>query len=293
MKRRLSVILLPFIFIVCSVFVLPISLAGKRESVPNVSNYSGVNIQNNASVIKMLTLNIAHGRKDGIHQIFQSKEMIRSNLDDIVSLIKRENPDFIALQEADSPSIWSGSFDHIAYIAEQSGFGYSVQGVHVDGLMLSYGTALLSKHLLSEPVSVTFKPSPPTSPKGFVSADIDLGVDLKAKIVSLHLDFLRKSVREKQAQDMIDILSTGKKPLIVMGDFNCEWEEGSALQLLAQKLSMSICNMGAGDMVTFPKLKKRFDYFLISEEFEFVTYRVIDDTVSDHRGVIAEIRRII
>ena len=40
--------------------------------------------------------------------------------------------------------------------------------------MLSYGTALLSKYSLGSPLSVTFKPFPPTFLKGFVSANINM-----------------------------------------------------------------------------------------------------------------------
>ena len=44
-------------------------------------------------------------------------------------------------------------------------------------------------------------------------------------------------------------------------------------------------------MITFPALKKRLDYILVSDDFEFVTYRVIKDMVSDHLGVVSEIRK--
>ncbi len=44
-----------------------------------------------------------------------------------------------------------------------------------------------------------------------------------------------------------DILN---KSLIVVGDFNCEFEDGSALQMLAEKLSLSAYQAGAEDMIT-------------------------------------------
>ena len=290
-KKLFVTVFFTITLIVCTVFILTFCLTGERNSVPSISEGRYAPGLNNNTVFKILTLNIAHGRKDGASQIFQSKEKIKCNLDEIVSLLKRVNPDLIALQEADGPSVWSGDFSHVAYIAEKAGYYYSVRGAHVEGMMLSYGTALLSKHPLSKPASLTFKPSPPTFSKGFVCADVNTGIKTETKIVSVHLDFFRKTVREQQVQDMADALSICKEPLIIMGDFNCEFEYGSALQMLAKKLNLSAYQAGSENMITFPALKKRLDYILISDDFEFVTYKVIKDIVSDHLGVISEIRK--
>lgn len=75
-----------------------------------------------------------------------------------------------------------------------------------------------------------------------------------------------------------------------MGDFNCEWEENSAVKVLAEKLDLSIHQLTNNNQITFPILKKRIDYILISNEFEFVTCKVLPDVVSDHLGVIAKIK---
>ena len=280
-----------------SAFFLTINVAGKQKASPTLLKHQEVlseenhfkNLNNN-TVFTVLTLNIAHGRKDGASQIFQKSNQIKSNLYDISSLLKRESPDIVALQEADGPSIWSGNFSHVEYLAENSGYAHSVRGAHVDGMMLSYGTALLSKQLLYEPISVTFEPSPPTFPKGFLSASTKMNNEIEADIISVHLDFSRKDVRQKQVQNMVNLLSVRKKPLIIMGDFNCEWEENSAVKVLAEKLDLSIYQLTNNNQITFPILKKRIDFILISNEFEFVTYEVLPDVVSDHLGVISKIK---
>ena len=38
---------------------------------------------NASGILKVMTLNLAHGRKDGFNQIFQSKSKIKKNLADI------------------------------------------------------------------------------------------------------------------------------------------------------------------------------------------------------------------
>jgi hypothetical protein len=112
--------------------------------------------------LTVLTLNMAHGRKDTRHQAFLRKGRIQSHLAEIADMLERVGPDIAALQETDGPSIWSGNFSHVEYLAERAGFPYFVHGEHVRGLKLAYGTALLSHALPEEPTSVTFRPSPPT-----------------------------------------------------------------------------------------------------------------------------------
>ena len=70
----------------------------------------------------LLTLNIAHGRKDGRNQMLQRTATIRRNLDDITRLLAQTSPALVALQEADGPSFWSGKFDHVKYLAKQAEF---------------------------------------------------------------------------------------------------------------------------------------------------------------------------
>jgi len=199
----------------------------------------------------------------------------------------------VALQEADGPSIWSGRFDHVEHLAGNAGFSHHCRGEHVKGMKLSYGTALLSRLALDDCRSVTFAPSPPTLSKGFVVGTIQWPgrPGLQVDCVSVHLDFSRKSVRRKQVRKMITELAERENPLIIMGDFNCEWTgKDRSLRTLAKELDLVAYKPTAEDMPTFPKLKKRLDWLLVSPELEFVEYRTVPDAVSDHRGVVAVLR---
>jgi endonuclease/exonuclease/phosphatase family metal-dependent hydrolase len=57
--------------------------------------------------------------------------MISTHLDEIADMIWHENPDIIALQEADGPCWWSGKFDHVQYIADKSVMQYCFHSAHV------------------------------------------------------------------------------------------------------------------------------------------------------------------
>ncbi len=262
--------------------VIPADLSGADPPAPDMKHS-----------LKLLTLNIAHGRRDGAHQIFQKIATIRANLNDIAAVMRREEPDVVALQEADGPSIWSGNFNHVEYLAETAKIPYFVRAENVKGLKLSYGAALLSALPLEDSVSFTFAPSPPTFSKGFVVAAISLSGEpgVKIDVASVHLDFSRKSVRKSQVEEMISSLQGRARPLVIMGDFNCEWmDKESPLRMLAEKLNVKPYQPGSKDMATFPKLKRRLDWILISAGLEFITYEVLPDIMSDHFGVVSEIR---
>ena len=66
-----------------------------------------------APALRLLTLNVAHGRKLATHQALLSPMTVRRNLEEIASLLRESRADVVALQEADGPSAWSGNFDHV------------------------------------------------------------------------------------------------------------------------------------------------------------------------------------
>ncbi|MHC4462501.1 MAG: endonuclease/exonuclease/phosphatase family protein [Planctomycetota bacterium] len=244
--------------------------------------------------LKVLTLNVAHGSGNRPNPILQKGETVRANLDEIAAVLRRERPDIAAVQEADGPSVWSGKIDQVSYLAEKGGFAYSVHGEHVKSKKICYGTGLLSMLALKEPLAITFDASPPTFSKGFVVATVDWPGEpnVKVDVVSVHLDFLRKSVRERQVAEMIDKLSSRGRALIVMGDFNSEWKsKESAVRAIAEGLNLKAYQPVSLGMDTFPLLRRRMDWILISAGLEFVRYEVLPDVISDHYAVVCEVKR--
>ena len=244
-----------------------------------------------------MTLNIRHGWKIGQKNPFrknalQGRARIEKNLDEIALLHKAEKPDIAALQEADRRAIWSGRFNHIAYLAAKAGYHEAVQGEHVNGakLKLLYGTALLSQWPLKDSRSVSFSPSPPLFRKGFVTGTVAWSGGIETDIVSLHFDCYRSRVRARQADEVADFFYPRRRPLIVMGDFNCEWRhKRSSLRRLCEKLDLETYAPEIR-IVTCPKIRRRVDWILISPELEFLSYRILSEVkVSDHKPVIATI----
>lgn len=244
--------------------------------------------------VRVLSLNTAHGRRDAANQLLVSKQSTYDNLDSIAELMTRVDADIVALQEADGPSRWSGSFDHVEYLRDKSRQNCSFLGHHADTWLYSFGSAILARTVFTETHSGRFAASPPTTTKGFVRAKLDWdtgGRRLPLTIVSLHLDFLRNRTRDAQIAALIDDLETLDTPLIVAGDFNSEWaDERSQVRQLADSLQLTVFEPGAGDLGTYHGTDgKRLDWILISRDLKFVEYRVLTDKVSDHLAVYAAI----
>jgi len=244
--------------------------------------------------LKVLMLNLAHGRKDGLNQLLKSEGAIRRNLEEIATVLDKHNADVVALQEADAPSFWSGGFDHVALLAGQAGYPFYESSNQANSWFFSYGTALLSRVALSGVVHHTFRPSPPTMNKGYTLAQfiwkLDSGEPVAVDVVSVHLDFSRKSVREQQSAELAQALAARANPLIVMGDFNSDWSaDEQVVRALAERAELHVYRPDAVDLPTYSG-SKRYDWILISRHLEFVSLEVLPDILSDHSAVMAEIR---
>lgn len=234
--------------------------------------------------LTLLSINMAHGRGDGRNQVLQSNELIKNYVEKIGELVKREDADVVAMQEADAPSWWSGGFSHVNYVAKLSLMRYSIQGKHVNGLGLHYGASLVTKLEVTEARSETFNMSIPTFSKGFVVATMKWD-DLSFDVVSLHLDFSRASVRKEQLTLLAKKLKERKNPLVIMGDFNTDMSK-KILPNFMKELNLETWKPNDKSIVTFPFLGgSRIDWVLVSSEFEIVEQTILEDVVSDHSVV--------
>lgn len=250
----------------------------------------------NDGTLRLLTLNIAHGRNQAANQLLLEKEDIEQNIRSIARLLKKTSADIVALQEADGPSGWSGNFDHIELLAREAGYPWYYRANHAESWLFSYGTAILSRLPVSETLQHTFSPSPPTLNKGFLLGQVNwmnhnaAGSTLAVDVVSVHLDFSRQRVRDEQIAEMAEVFANRKNPMIILGDFNSEWlAETSVVKKLAEKAGMWVYDPGATDLHTYNS-SRRYDWILISDELAFVRYEVLPDVLSDHLAVLAEIK---
>ena len=243
----------------------------------------------------LLSLNVAHGRGAALNQLLVSANGHRDNLDQIADILLLSDADVVALQEADAPSLWSGDFDHVAYLAQATDYKAFVHGYHARAWPYTYGAALMSRYHVQNMHSHQFIPSWPTANKGFVRGELHWtrpdtpGDPAVVTLFSVHLDFSREAVRQAQIRELIEDLAPLQTPLVVMGDFNADWSNpDSPTRLLARELDLHAFNPGADNLGTY-KGERRLDWILISQELDFVDYGVLPDIVSDHLAVRASI----
>jgi endonuclease/exonuclease/phosphatase family metal-dependent hydrolase len=84
------------------------------------------------------------------------------------------------------------------------------------------------------------------------------------------------------------ILGKRSNPAIVLGDFNSSWQEGEhEIQALARVRQLKTHRPEANFLYTYAD--ERFDWILVSEDFDFCNYYTAPDILSDHLAVVGEI----
>lgn len=248
------------------------------------------------SQLRLLTLNVAHGRRRATHQALIPRARLQRNLHHISTAVRAIGPDVVALQEADGPSAWSGNFDHVATLADLVELQDFFRGEHnplgVGRFNLASGTALLSRHPLRDPSSHRFGLSWRDT-KGFVVATIAVPQwsDQEIDVVSVHLDFLAPHVRRAQIRHLAEVLNHRTRPLVVLGDLNCCWSrEPYSMELLTRKLGLHAFQPDSHSP-TYPAFRprRRLDWILISPELEFHGYGTLPARISDHLLVMADL----
>jgi len=242
--------------------------------------------------LTLVSLNVAHGRGTSLNQIFVSHGKTKVNLRQIADFLNEADADIVALQEADGPSWWSGSFDNVYFLAKGGNYPQFIHELHAYVWIGHYGTGVLSRLPIRSGYALTFPPSLPTTRKGFTLAEIEWLTGANTVIidvVSVHLDFSRKSVRKEQLKVMRDTLLKRNHPMIIMGDFNSEWIADQLTQEnTGDSVSLHTVSDGGKNLDTYKH--KRLDWILASTVFSIDAYEVSPHRLSDHLAVVAKIR---
>lgn len=249
--------------------------------------------------LKIISLNLAHGRKQSFNQLFVGSEEIRNNLLDIAEFLKLENADVVALQEADGESFWSGDFNHVKLLAEAADYPWFVLAVHVDNPLGTYGTAILSRLPIEDAFGFTFQPTPPTTNKGYTLIQVNWApnhlVDGEQQnklidIVSVHLDFSRKSKRKSQLDELALTLASRDNAAIILGDFNSEWlGEEKIIKKFAEQGRYRAYQPESNAFHSYSD--RRLDWALITNDLDFINYYIADESLSDHKPIVVQIKR--
>lgn len=245
--------------------------------------------------MRVMTLNLAHGGTNffGLPPLLRRSSTIKNKLKIVAKVIKREKPDIIGFQEADAPSWWSGRFHHVNFLAQEALFPFAILGIHVKSKRKAYGTGMISHYPLHHAISQKFS-TKGMFPKGFVIATVKWPGEpsFKLDVASVHLHPTSVPTQRAQVTELAALVKKRKLPVIITGDFNRGWyDKTSCVRLLANLLKLRVYKPFNPYLATHRLSNKRLDWILISQRFRFKSYKNIEDKVSDHKGVIADIVR--
>ncbi len=156
---------------------------------------------------KAITYNIHHGKtKNG-----------EASIQQMVSLLKKEEADFIALQEVDRYSIRSGLNDQINIFANELEM-YYVFEPNINIGVLQYGNGILSKYPILESGKITLPSS--KEPRSILWAKV-MTEKGNIYLTSIHLGLAQNERINyfKAIEKFMNEIATDH-PVLIMGDFN-------------------------------------------------------------------------
>ncbi|WP_269525397.1 endonuclease/exonuclease/phosphatase family protein [Coraliomargarita parva] len=250
-----------------------------------------------------MTLNIAHGRGLSTYQGFHGAKGIERNLQRIINLLEKTQPDVVAFQEVDEDSHWNRRIHLLDYIKEGAGYAHSYLGVHnrrAGPLPLAYGNGLLSRLAIEHAEHEAFGQAS-LGEKGFCYTELSLASG-HLPVVNLHLDFRSRRRRIEQVERLIGYLEARHaqkggehyfSPLIC-GDFNSRsGKPGDAVRHLFSYLEGHCAyQLLPTSGRTFPSILPihGLDFIFVPPTYEVSRCEVLRSFVSDHRPVLVDLK---
>lgn len=250
--------------------------------------------------LRLMTLNIAHGR--GLNPLpgLQRRRLVKRNLLQIARLLHEVQPDIVALQEIDQHSRWAGNFDHLDFLRRHSHLEHSVFGItnRREGLLnLRYGNAILSRFPIVDSSTVVFG-NRRVGEKGFMLAEIEIE-GRRLPLVNLHFHYRSRSQRFRQLDQLKEWVGQRRRsvgarwamPPIFCGDFNTQRKHTDVAAALIDHVEKR------EDYHVFPDAEPTFPSAWPSRTIDFIFLPrvcrrahgvVVHKLVSDHLPVLVE-----
>lgn len=237
-----------------------------------------------AQEIKVMTYNIYHGE-----QRYNPGE---SNLDQVAAVINQYKPDFVALQEMDSMTTRSASFnngvpqDLVMVLAEKTGmhgfFGKAID--YADG---GYGEGILSRFPVQ---AVNYDLPIPKGGEGRALLTIAHTFPNGKKMIfaGTHLCHEFQENRLAQAEAICTILKEVELPIIMGGDFNFR-PNSEPYQVIEKHFHDAAEQKGnLAHTISFENPRARIDYIFLSKghNWSIKDVEVIRVNASDHLPVL-------
>ena len=234
--------------------------------------------QNRSDTIKVMSFNLHAGHD--------------ASLEQIGSLIKQYEPDFVALQEVD----WN---THRANCRHQNGRDFitelayfsGMQGLYGPTIAFSggrYGIGLLTRHELVDVHNIKMpRPNPNKEQRGLLEGTFVLPQGDTIIVACTHFEAFDSVSRVAQAEFVQAHFASSPHPIVLAGDFNAPPHDAVIKQL---KTSWADCT---ADDFTFSvnKPSEKIDYIFARpvDCWKSIGSQVVQVELSDHFPVVATI----
>ncbi|OAQ37891.1 hypothetical protein A5893_16905 [Pedobacter psychrophilus] len=230
--------------------------------------------------IKVMTYNIHHANppsKPGVIDI-----------DAIVAVIQKENPDVVALQEVDKNVDRSNNQHQTKLIADKLGMKYQFYKARNIPGGGEYGVAILSKYDLTNIRQLALPKGDEGEQRTLALADITF-LSQKITIACTHLDVLGgEPTRLLQIKAIEVELKPVKNPIILCGDLNTT--VGSSTMNYIENYYVNSCINNCSPTVPAGDPQRSIDYIMTrNAAWQVKNYNVPNETPpysSDHRPVV-------
>lgn len=243
--------------------------------------------------MKILFLNAGYGmgftksKRQYVTNLWRYFKPGISSLKKIALLIKRVNPEIIALAEIDSGSARSNFTNQVNFLKREGNFATSIfqckyKSKPLKKMLISknQGNAVLAKRGLF--ISHEFHYLSYGVKRLLIEAKFKPGF----KLLLVHLSLGRRS-RGKQIKQLARLLKNSREPVIVVGDFNL-LKGFKEIDSLVKEGKLHSAN--ENHQPTFPSWgpRKELDFFLVSPPIKIKNFKVLPDIVSDHLPILLE-----
>lgn len=202
----------------------------------------------------------------------------------VAEVIKKINPDLVALQEVDRDADRTQKTDQPKELEELTGmkcvFGRTLGRSNGD-----YGIAILSKYPVLEQKFTHLPKKPPLEDRGVVEVVVELPSQKKLRFACTHFCHVNDERRAEQAAKLNELLVKDDMPTIIGGDFNAKPKSECIETMLKHWTDATDASP------TFPSVKPntKIDYIFFRPQSELKVKRteVIDEKLaSDHCPVL-------
>ncbi len=232
----------------------------------------------NNNRVRILAYNIKHGRgNDGAVDLARTAEVIR-----------RLNPDVVALQEVDNRCKRSGSVDEAKRLSELTGLPHHEFGKFFDYQGGEYGMAILSRYPLTDVTNLRL----PAGAEPRTSLVATVNAPQPFRLADVHF-YRTEQERKAQAETLLKFLDPKPDlPCVIAGDYN-SLPDSPVLNLFAD---WNIPNKG-DDHFTFSSdnPNREIDFIMFRPDSKLVAHEidVIEEPVaSDHRPLALDVSLI-